>query len=192
MACSVDVLPNECDPLIVMKRRDFAVIQWQYYPKSDAAPAIVDTVVSAFKAVSDSIDSSQHKLDSNGVLAAITTQLLDAGFRVETGKKAADKIPVPVLFGLNGQLEKTFDADAFHVEAGFVLEVEAGRAVANNQFLKDLFQACMMHDVTHLAIAVRNDYRGSPDFDRVLRFFDTMYASNRLVLPLHGILIIGY
>ena len=73
-----------------------------------------------------------------------------------------------------------------------MLEVEAGRAVVNNQFLKDLFQACMMHDVSHLAIAVRNVYRSSNDFERLMKFFDTLYASNRLQLPLKGILVIGY
>ncbi|QEG40435.1 hypothetical protein [Roseimaritima ulvae] len=168
------------------------MIQWQYFPKSDAAPPIAADVIAAFESATSSIDSSRHTLGSNSVLAAITPQLQAAGFMVETGKKAADKISVPVLFGLNGQLEKSFDADAYHADSGLVLEVEAGRAVANNQFLKDLFQACMMHNVYYLAIAVRNDYRGSSDFDAVLRFFDTMYASNRLSLPLKGILVIGY
>ena len=64
--------------------------------------------------------------------------------------------------------------------------------MTNNQFLKDLFQACMMHDVKYLGIAIRNDYRGNSDFDKVVRFFDTMYASNRLQLPLSGLLVIGY
>jgi len=64
--------------------------------------------------------------------------------------------------------------------------------VTNYQFLKDLFQACMMHEVNYLAIAVRNIYRGSNDFEKVHTFFDTLYASNRLKLPLNGILIIGY
>ncbi len=73
-----------------------------------------------------------------------------------------------------------------------MLEVEAGRAVVNNQFLKDLFQACMMHGVNYLGIAVRNIYRNSNDFDRVIRFIDTLYASSRIRLPLKGILIIGY
>lgn len=73
-----------------------------------------------------------------------------------------------------------------------MVEVEAGRGVTNNQFLKDLFQACMMHNVEHLAIAVRNRYRNSNDFERVVRFFDTLYASDRIKLPLKGILIVGY
>lgn len=73
-----------------------------------------------------------------------------------------------------------------------MLEIEAGRAVVNNAFLKDLFQACMMQDVNFAAIAVRNVYRGSRDFERVVSFFDTLYASRRLTLSLKGILIIGY
>ena len=109
-----------------------------------------------------------------------------------TGKKTDDKIPIPVLFGMGGKVEKSFDADAYHAGERFVLEVEAGRAVANNQFLKDLFQACMMHDVDYLAVAVRNTYRERKDFERVMKFFDTLYACNRLSLPLKGILILGY
>ena len=73
-----------------------------------------------------------------------------------------------------------------------VLEVEAGRAVDNNQFLKDLFQACVMHEVKYLAVAVRKVYRGAKNFETVCRFFDTLYASNRFALPLDGILVIGY
>lgn len=72
--------------------------------------------------------------------------------------------------------------------------MEAGRAVANNQFLKDLFQACMMDEVDHLVIAVRNVYSklNNKDFAIASTFMDTLYASARLTLPLQGILIIGY
>ena len=75
---------------------------------------------------------------------------------------------------------------------GWVLEVEAGRAVDNNQYLKDIFQACMMHDIFHLAIAVRNTYRNSDDFGHVETALETLYTSGRLQLPLKGILLIGY
>lgn len=71
----------------------------------------------------------------------------------------------------------------------------------NNQFLKDLFQACMMQDVEYLTIAVKNEYMVNNkktgkvdkklDFDEVLKFFDALYSNNRLILPLHGILIIA-
>lgn len=73
-----------------------------------------------------------------------------------------------------------------------VLEVEAGRGVTNYQFLKDLFQACVMQDVDFFAVAIRQDYRQHNDYKKVVGFFDTIFASNRLTLPLKGILIIGY
>ena len=166
------------------------MINWQYFPKSDMAPKIAISVVHVFESVEARGTSNTQELPSNAVLAEAREGLQEIGFDVETGKSASDKIAVPVLFGQNGKLEKSFEADAYH--RAHVIEVEAGRAVVNNQFLKDLFQACMMHGVEYLAIAVRNRYRASNDFERVVRFMDTLYASNRMSLPLKGILIIGY
>ena len=114
------------------------------------------------------------------------------GFSVEKSKRAEDKIHVPVLFGLNGQTQLAFDADAYHEDAKYVVEVEAGRAVVNYQFLKDFFEACAMYDAEYLCIAVRNTYRGKKDFETLCSFFDVLYSTNRLVLPLKGLLIIGY
>jgi hypothetical protein len=168
------------------------LINWIYYPKSRKAPNLALQVISAFETIADDIDSTNHDLKSNAVLNKVADHLALIGFKVEKGKQASDKIPVPVLFGMQGKLEKHFDADAYHEAEGFVIEVEAGRGVLNNQFLKDLFQACMMHDVKYLAIAVRNNYKRSKDFVEVVRFFDTLYASNRLILPLEGVLLIGY
>ena len=54
------------------------------------------------------------------------------------------------------------------------------------------FRTAPMQDVDYAVIAVRNDYRDSDDFDKVCRFLETIYASGRLVLPLKGVLIIGY
>lgn len=163
-----------------------------FFPRSTRATPLALSVVAAFEAVSERIDSSTHDLPSNDVLALAGPHLAAAGFTVELGKKADQKINGPVLFGLNGRLEKSFDADAYHQTGGFVVEVEAGRGVVNNQFLKDLFQACMMHDVFYLAIAVRNVYKGRQDFEAVCRFLSTLYASQRLQLPLQGILVLGY
>ena len=73
-----------------------------------------------------------------------------------------------------------------------MLEVEAGRAVTNYQFLKDLFQACVMDEVDYLGLAVRKVYKSSADFDKVYDFLDTLYTSGRLRLPLKGVLLIGY
>jgi len=168
------------------------VIQWMSFPRSTRPTPLALSVVAAFESVAEQIDSATRDLTSNEVLALAAPHLAAAGFTVELGKKAEQKINVPVLFGLNGRLEKSFDADAYHQAGGFVVEVEAGRGVVNNQFLKDLFQACMMHDVFYLAIAVRNVYKGRQDFEVVCRFLSTLYASQRLQLPLRGILVVGY
>ena len=89
-------------------------------------------------------------------------------------------------------MDLSFDADAYQAENKVVLEVEAGRAVTNYQFLKDLFQACMMENVDYLCVAVRKTYGNSKDYKRVVSFFDALYASNKIILPLKGILIVGY
>jgi hypothetical protein len=125
-------------------------------------------------------------------MAELRPGLEKLGFQVERGKSSENKIIVPVLFGRKGKVLKCFNADAYAPSRGWVIEVEAGRAVDNNQFLKDIFQACMMHDVLHLAVAVRNRYRGSDDFAKVENFLETLYVSGRLQLPLRGILLIGY
>jgi len=93
---------------------------------------------------------------------------------------------------LNGKIEKYFEADAFNKKTQTVVEVEAGRALMNYQFLKDLFQACMMAKVDYLITAVRNKYKSSLDFKKISIFYDTLYTSGRLILPLKGVLIIGY
>lgn len=146
-----------------------------------------------FEAVATRIDSTaKERQISNEVLKVLRPGLEELGFEVESGKTKAAKIHIPVLFGRKGKIKKSFNADAYAPDEGWVLEVEAGRAVDNNQFLKDVFQACMMHDVVHLALAVRNVYRGSDDFATVETFLDTLYTSGRLQLPLRGILLIGY
>lgn len=169
------------------------MIQWHTFPKSAGTIPTIMHAVYVFEKNLKEIDSSTHPVfTSNEVLGVIRPDLEALGFIVEADKTAAGKIKIPVLFGLNGRAEKTFDADAFHSEQGIVMEVEAGRAVSNYQFLKDLFQACMMQDAEHLVIAVRNTYRGLNDFATVVNFFETLYASARLQLPLKSITIVGY
>lgn len=168
------------------------MINWQYYPKRREIPTHLKDVVDIFVLHQNSISSHDFTLNSNDVLEKISLNFLELNYQVEVSKKAIDKIKVPVLFGMNGKLEKYFDADAYNEELKTVIEVEAGRAVTNYQFLKDLFQACMMHEVDFLVIAVRNTYRTNKDFQSVNTFFEALYASQRLVLPLEGILIIGY
>jgi hypothetical protein len=168
------------------------LIQWQFYPKWSDSPTSIKKVVEAFQRIGSEIDSTSSKKDSNAVLAVVRPHLKELGYIVETGKRRREIIAVPVLFGMNGKPEKSFQADAYSQDERVVVEIEAGRAIDNNQFLKDLFQACMMSGVDYLVLAVRNTYRGKGDFDAVNTFFDTLYASERLKLPLKGVMLVGY
>ena len=86
--------------------------------------------------------------------------------------------------------------DTYHNETKTIIEIEAGRGVANNQFLKDLFEACVIPDIDVLVIAVMNEYHvgdvTNKDFETVVKFFETLYVSDRMNLPLKSILVIGY
>lgn len=165
------------------------MLNYQFFPKTKQIPEHLQLVSEAFLKVYANIDSEHNYLESNQVLAAVTPPLRELNFEVEC---KGHKIKIPVLFGRNGTVAKSFEADAYHKDTKTVIEVEAGRALTNYQFLKDLFQACMMNDAEYLVIAIRNFYRSSPDFDKIEQFFDTLYQSERLQLPLSGILLIGY
>ena len=165
------------------------MINYQYFPKNRALPEHLRQVVDIFHLQADEIDSERTHLKSNEVLAVIAPSLKSIGYRTEP---IDGKIEVPVLFGRNGSIEKSFAADGYNPIAKTVIEVEAGRAFTNYQFLKDLFQACTMDETDYLVIAVRNIYRNSPDFEKIFQFFETMFLSEKLILPLKGILLIGY
>ena len=145
-------------------------IEWYYFPKHTRIPHHLSKIIKIFEDNHKKIASSSHTLASNEVLAQISEDLTQAGFQVEKSKQSKDKIHVPVLFGLNGNVKKSFDADAFNKETATVLEVEAGRALTNYQFLKDLFEASMMENATFLAIAVRQRYRNHNDFEKIIDF----------------------
>lgn len=168
------------------------MINYQLFPKSLQISSDLLSVVDIFKLNEIKISSKTNKLHSNEVLAIVCNDLQNIGFKIESGKKSADKINIPVLFGRNGALEKSFDADGVNLTTRTVIEVEAGRAVTNYQFLKDLFQACMMQEIDTLIIVVRNVYNNNRDFETVVTFLDTLFVSGRLTLPLKKILVIGY
>ncbi len=168
------------------------MIRFQLFPRSIGLTREISDIVKCFEKNYENITSSKHYLKSDDVLKVIKLDLETLHFRVEKGKARNQKIPVPVLFGQNNNVDKYFDVDALSADGKIVIEVEAGRAYANNQFLKDVFQACMMYGVEYLVIAVRNDYRGIDDFSKIYTFLETLYISSRLILPLRGIVLIGY
>jgi hypothetical protein len=164
----------------------------QFFPRSQGLADEMKAVINCFAMVDDSINSENHNLSSNEVLDILCKPFTEIGFNVETGKKSNEKIRIPVLFGLDNKIDKEFNADALSKDGRIVIEVEAGRALDNNQFLKDIFQACMMFGVEYLTLAVREHYRGRADFEIIYTFLETLYISGRLHLPLKGILLIGY
>lgn len=168
------------------------MIKYQFFPRSRGVSVEIQKVIDSFKSVENDIDSETSYLESNAVLALLKPHLESIGYKVEASKRANDKIDVPVLFGEDNRIDKSFYADALSEDGKIVIEVEAGRATENNQFLKDIFEACMMFDVEYLVLAVRKVYRTHFDFDRCYSFLETLYISNRLQLPLKGILLIGY
>jgi hypothetical protein len=168
------------------------MIRYQFFPRSVGITEQIEQIVTCFNNVYDQIKSPANNLTSNEVLAILKEHLILAGMKVEGGKKRGQKLSVPVLFGRNNQIDKYFDADGLSIDGKIVLEVEAGRATENNQFLKDIFQSSMMYGVEYLVLAVRNNYRRHDDFEIVYTFLETLYISSRLQLPLKGILLIGY
>ena len=165
---------------------------YQLFPRSFGITDEVKAVISCFEKNYEQIKSPDNNLSSDGVLHVIADDLEALKFKVEKSKASIDKIKVPVLFSINNRVDKFFDADAVSADGKIVLEVEAGRAYVNNQFLKDVFQACMMNGVEYLMLAVRNNYRGNDDFSRIFQFLETLYINGRLQLPLKGIVLIGY
>jgi hypothetical protein len=168
------------------------VINYQFFPRSQGISKQIESVISCFEIEYEKIKSPDFNLSSNEVLEVVRPRLEEIGFICETGKTKEKKIGVPVLFGLNNKIDKSFNADAVSDDNKIVIEIEAGRATENNQFLKDIFQACMMFEVEYLIIVVRKTYRGHKDFEIIYAFLETLYISNRLHLPLKGILLIGY
>ena len=171
---------------------------WQYFPRFAPAPQHLIDTVSVFEKASSTIGTPQNQLSSNEVLEVVADGLEALFYRVERGKTRAEKIYRPVLYGKDGLVDKAFEVDAWQESSGTIVEVEAGRAVINHQFLKEFFEACVIQDAKYLVIAVCKAYKPaslknpSNDFEIVTTFIDTLFASGRIQVPLQGILIVGY
>ncbi len=171
-------------------------MQWQFFPRTSPTPKFLHETLRVFEEAHPDISSADRdnddRMSSNDVLARLRHGLVELGYLVEVGKKSQDKIKVPVLFGSEGKVDKAFEADGWNKETKTVIEVEAGRARVNNQFLKDIFQASVMDEVEYLVIAVRSVYRGTRDFDEISKWLEIIYLTNRIDLDLKGILLVGY
>jgi hypothetical protein len=168
------------------------MLRYQLFPRSFGVSKEIIDIINCFENHYDKIKSPEFDLSSDGVLKILTPDFLKLNFQVELSKASADKIKVPVLFSYNNKIDKSFNADALSADGRIVVEVEAGRGFRNNQFLKDIFQACMMPDVEYLVLAVRNEYSKTDDFTAIYQYLETLYINARLKLPLKGIVLIGY
>jgi len=172
---------------------------WKFYPTRHPAPDWAKSVLTVFDQARSTIDSEESKgLSSDECLAALRPGLEKIGFDVESGKKAEQKIRRPVLFGENGKPEVSYEVDGFHSKSNIVLEVEAGRGAANNADYRDLVRAGLMVGVDYLVLAMMREYRSGKQkqvvrsYEQTRKRLDAIYASDRLKLPLKGVLLVGY
>ena len=106
------------------------MVEWAYFPRNRPVTRLGEQVVEVFESVSALIDSSlnNHLINvgykdaaSDVILSRLREGLEQIGFKVESGKKLSEKIAVPVLFK-GGKPARSFHADAYHQQQGFVLE----------------------------------------------------------------------
>lgn len=176
------------------------MIRYQLFPRNLKITSELQAIVNCFLNNEKELDEKSGSMKSNDVLELLRSSLEKENYKVEKNKK--EKIEIPVLFGENNTIEKKFEADALSKDETIVVEIEAGRGYTNHQFLKDIFEASMMLDVEYLVLGIKNTYitkdsrtkknKKNKDYEKVKIFLDTLYASNRLQLPLKGILLIGY
>lgn len=173
---------------------------WKYYPPRSRPPHWVASLVECFASVREAIDSREVHVTSDKALAALRPALVAMGFDVEAGKRHAEKIRRPVLFGEYGREEHSYEIDAFHPAGGIALEVEAGRGTLGNAIYRDLVQTSLLVDAEYLALALQLAYHYTSGGKQMIAqsyrdsrtLLDAIYASQRLQLPFQGVLLVGY
>ena len=141
------------------------------------------------------IDSNARHLKSNEVLAFLRPGLIEQRFEVEAG---TDRYRLPVLFGDDGKVSKSFNVDAFRPHDGIAVEIEAGGAFENNRVLYDLVKMVLGVTVTFGVLVVPQKYetvnrKFRDQYDESLKLFDAIWANpERFKLPLEGLLLVGY
>ncbi len=176
-----------------------------FFPLSQPPPPTwAHDVLSVFSKSRDKIDTSRGLQKKSDIVLSILRPGLEAlKFKVESGKKAIQKIQRPALYGEMGVPGHKFEIDAYKEEFGIVLEIEAGRAIKGNAIYRDLIQMALMLDAKFAVIALPLSYRHKqskqrpstvevPSYESGVRLLEAIYASPRLLLPFEGILLIGY
>ncbi len=133
-------------------------IRFISFPRTEPPPSFVPKVVQVFRQherLIATLEREQH-LKSDEVLAVLCAGLEAIGFSVEKGKQADQKIGRPVFFGENGEPTLRFEVDAYHAGWECGLEIEATRAIRGGALYRDLLQALVMVQVSHLCLGIPN------------------------------------
>jgi hypothetical protein len=171
---------------------------WSYFPRRTAAPAWVEEFVETVGGHKSQIESYLHdRLDSDQVLDALRSRLVEDGWQIEAGKKDVDKIFRPVLFGDSGISKVNYEIDGWHPIHKVVLEIESGRGWQGNAFFRDLIRTSLIQGADYLAVGLRTSYsyasvKNQNDFIKARDQMDAIFASGRLLLPFEGILVFGW
>jgi hypothetical protein len=163
-------------------------IAHEFFPKSAVVPIHIEKVIGAFENKKNNIRSDNLDLSSNKVLECLELDLTNLDYIVSS--KTTSGLLLQAL-KISGP-EMQFKPDAYQVESKTMIEVEAGRACSSYQFLKDLFKAFILTEVDYLIIAVRQYYKGNEDYEKVKKYIEALYRTKKFIVPLKGILIIGY
>ena len=171
---------------------------WAFFPRHATTPSWVSEFIGVVKAARSKIDSSLfERFDSDQVLQQLRDDLVVTGWEIESGKRAADKISRPVLFGDQGTPKVNYEIDGWHSGHKAVLEVESGRGWQGNAFYRDLVRTSLVQDADYLVIGMRQSYsyakvRDQNDYLKSKDQLDAVYASGRLQFPFKGILLFGW
>ena len=176
--------------------------EWNYFPRNVKPPEWVEPFIAEVRAAGPRISTVKQRtgLHSDEVLQEIAPGLRQLGYAVESGRRSADRISRPVLFGPNGQATVSYKIDAFHEKDGIVVEVEAGRAAYNNAIHYDIIRASLILDAEYLVLVVPITYRitvnkkpvSKSAYNDGIDQLSALYASQRLTLPFRGVLVVGY
>ncbi|WP_419921297.1 hypothetical protein [Candidatus Poriferisodalis sp.] len=95
-------------------------IRFATFPSTQSPPPFVPAVVSLFESELHRIGTEdlESGLDSDEVLDVLRSGLQELKFKVETGKRAKDKIMRPVFFGENARPGLQFQIDAWQPDWG--------------------------------------------------------------------------
>ena len=171
---------------------------WAFFPRHLSPPSWISEFNETVKQSRSLIESSLHeRFDSDEVLQVLRGPLVGQGWMIEAGKKAADKISRPVLFGDRGITKVNYEIDGWHPDYKAVLEIESGRGWQGNAFYRDLIRTSLVQDAEYLVIGMRLSYsyasvKNQNDYQKALAQMDAIFASGRLKLPFSGVLIFGW